>query len=88
MRVIRLKEVLKMTSLSRSTVRRLEEAGRFPARLALSAGVIGWLEGDVIDWLRQRKSSYANSDPASPRGKDIRTPIVIQQVHAEKTLDV
>ena len=57
MRVIRLDEILRITSLSRSTIRRLELAGRFPGRLTLSPGVIGWLESDIIDWLKERQGS-------------------------------
>jgi prophage regulatory protein len=43
-----------MTGLSRSTRWRLERAGRFPRRLRLSANAIGWLEEELLAWLRER----------------------------------
>ena len=52
MRILRLQEVLRMTGLSRSTIDRLEASGRFPARRRPSPRTIGWLEDDVVGWLR------------------------------------
>jgi prophage regulatory protein len=57
MRVMRVKEVVRLTGLSRSTIQRLERAGGFPRRRALSPGAVGWLEDDVVAWLRDRPTS-------------------------------
>jgi len=55
-RILRMKEVRKLTGVSRSTIWRLEKSGQFPRRVALGLSSIGWLKSDVLDWLNQRKS--------------------------------
>lgn len=42
------------TGLSVQTIHRLERAGKFPARLQLGPGRVGWLETDVARWLADR----------------------------------
>jgi predicted DNA-binding transcriptional regulator AlpA len=54
MRIVRLPEVLRLTSLSRSTVWRLERANAFPVRRQLSPGAIGWQEDEIVDWTLRR----------------------------------
>lgn len=51
---IRWPQVRAITGLSRSTVWRLESAGRFPRRRQLGANSVGWLEGEVEQWARSR----------------------------------
>ena len=55
MRVLRIPEVLKLTGLSRTTIWRLESSEGFPLRLRLGPNAVGWLEDDVISWLRSRQ---------------------------------
>lgn len=45
-------ELLTLTGLSLSTVRRLEAAGRFPRRRQLSPRRAGWLASEVAKWMR------------------------------------
>lgn len=54
LRAMRLREVTQATGLSRSTIWRLRREGRFPVARRLSDGVIGWLETDVLQWIRAR----------------------------------
>lgn len=54
-RILRIHEVREKTGLSRTTIWRLERKGDFPARVALSAGSVGWLLSDVDGWLQSRK---------------------------------
>lgn len=56
-RVIRLSEVTRRTSLSRSTVFRLIQQKRFPAAIALSARCRGWYESEVEQWLAERPTT-------------------------------
>lgn len=49
-KIIRIKEVLALTGLSRTTLWRLEKKGQFPARLPLSAGSVGWRMREVQKW--------------------------------------
>ena len=51
-RVLRRDEVVRITGLSASTIRRLELSGRFPQRRVLSANAIGWLSLEIEAWLR------------------------------------
>jgi len=53
-KIIRVKEVLELTGLSRTTLWRLEKKGRFPARLPLSAGSVGWRNSEINDWVASR----------------------------------
>jgi prophage regulatory protein len=52
--IARLAEVESLTGLSRSSVYRLEAAGRFPKRRKLSARLVAWPRGEVIEWLESR----------------------------------
>lgn len=56
-RILRIHEVREKTGLSRTTIWRLERKGDFPARVALSAGSVGWLLSDVDGWLQSRKAA-------------------------------
>lgn len=56
-RLISLKAVMQMTSLSRSEIARREEAGRFPIRVRLSPhprGRVAFLEREVLAWIWKR----------------------------------
>ena len=53
--LLRLKDVLKRTGLSRSTLYRLERAREFPKRRELSKNIIAWGEREVLAWMMNRK---------------------------------
>jgi prophage regulatory protein len=48
-------KICQATKLSRSTIWRLERAGKFPARRQLSANAVGWLRSEVEAWLASRQ---------------------------------
>lgn len=50
-KLIRRKNVIEMTSLSRSTIDRREAEGKFPQRLSLGKNLVAWRLQDVIDWI-------------------------------------
>ncbi len=52
--ILRRKQVEKRVGLSRSTIYAKIAAGEFPAPIALSARVVGWLESDIIAWIESR----------------------------------
>ena len=56
MRFVRMEEVVAWTGLSRTTIWRMEQEGQFPSRRALSAGAVGWLEDEVIQWMKDRQT--------------------------------
>lgn len=53
-RIISMSEAMRLTNLSRSTLWRLQRAGRFPKRISLSPNRVGYLENDVIAWIAAR----------------------------------
>jgi predicted DNA-binding transcriptional regulator AlpA len=54
-RVIGLKTLLGMIPISRTTIWRLERAGRFPKRLQLTANRVGWDVEDIQRWIASKK---------------------------------
>jgi prophage regulatory protein len=46
------RDVLALVPFSRATLRRLEAAGRFPARRRLSPGRIAWIADEVMSWIQ------------------------------------
>lgn len=53
-RLIRLKEVLQLVPLSRSTIYARMAAGTFPKAHDLGGGVVAWYEADILDWIDAR----------------------------------
>lgn len=51
MKIIRVEEVMQRVQLSRSTIWRLEKAGKFPTRVRIGEKAMGWLEADIEQWL-------------------------------------
>jgi prophage regulatory protein len=52
--ILRRPEVSARTGLSSPTIWRLERAGKFPARVQLSANSVGWHESEVEAWIESR----------------------------------
>jgi prophage regulatory protein len=55
--ILRLPRVCEITGLGRSMIYRLEMDGLFPQRIKLTTRTVGWLEGEVHDWIAQRIAS-------------------------------
>lgn len=51
MRMLRIREVIDRTGLSRTTIWRRERSGRFPRRRDLGGGLVGWAEDEIDHWL-------------------------------------
>ncbi len=60
-KIIRLPEVIKETGLSRSTIYLRMSKGDFPQSISLGDRAVGWLQGEVNQWLEQRISARRNS---------------------------
>jgi len=56
-RFLRLAEVKKLTSLSKSAIYVKIANGEFPRPVALSRQCVAWVESEVIEWMNQRLSS-------------------------------
>jgi prophage regulatory protein len=57
--ILRLKQVVSKTGLSKSTIYALLSEGKFPARIQLSARSIGFLESEIDSWIAEKLSSRA-----------------------------
>ena len=55
--MLRLENVKSKTGLSRSTIYRLMDEGRFPHQINLGYRAVAWLESEVDNWLDEKISS-------------------------------
>jgi prophage regulatory protein len=55
--MIKLKEVQKMTSLSRSSIYAYIDKGIFPTQVKLGARSVAWKNEEIIAWLESRISA-------------------------------
>ena len=53
-RILRLSDVIRHTSLSKSSIYRLESLGQFPARIKLSESASGWKSSEIQEWINSR----------------------------------
>ena len=53
-RVLRLREVMFATGLSRSTIYAWMADGRFPQQIKLGPRSVGWRERDIYAWIESR----------------------------------
>jgi len=54
MRILSKRDLKELVLYSPQHVARLEKAGDFPKRVQLGPNRVGWVEGEVLDWLDQR----------------------------------
>ena len=52
--LLRLRDVQRISGLSRSSIYRMEAAGNFPARVKLSERAIAWREAEIHAWISAR----------------------------------
>ena len=54
MRLLDKKRLRELVLYSPQHVQRLEDAGKFPKRVRLGQGRVGWIEEEVLAWLQVR----------------------------------
>jgi prophage regulatory protein len=52
--MLKLKQVQKMTGLSRSTIYAYIDKGAFPKQVKLGERCVAWIEDEVIEWIDTR----------------------------------
>lgn len=65
--IISRKELGELVPYTMTHIARLERAGKFPKRLRLGAGRVGWLLIEVENWINAR---LAERDAPERRGED------------------
>lgn len=54
MRILSKRQVRELVLYSPQHIARLERAGQFPKRVQLGPNRVGWVEGEVLEWLESR----------------------------------
>ncbi len=54
MRILSKRQVKELVLYSPQHVARLEKAGQFPKRVLLGPNRVGWVEDEVLEWLKER----------------------------------
>ena len=62
-RLLRLREVIALTGLSRSTIYRKMRDGTFPDALKIGARAVRWLESEIQAWLAARPRATGDMTP-------------------------
>ena len=52
--IIRLKDVIALTGLSRSTIYLRMVQGKFPKKINLGSRAVGWISSEVNEWIEER----------------------------------
>jgi predicted DNA-binding transcriptional regulator AlpA len=55
------------TNVSRTTIWRLEQGGKFPRRRRISINRVGWVEAEVDDWIASREAVVKSEDQSVDR---------------------
>jgi prophage regulatory protein len=55
--ILNRKEIKVLTNLGNTTLWRLEKEGRFPSKVQLSNGRVGWKRDDVMEWIETREAA-------------------------------
>jgi prophage regulatory protein len=58
--LIRLKQVLARTGMSRSTIYSYMRDGRFPEPVSISTRCVAWIEAEVDRWISDRIATHRN----------------------------
>ena len=57
MKILRLRQVLDLTGLSRSTLYQYMQNQQFTIQVRLWPNIVGWVEDEVVDWIRGEEES-------------------------------
>jgi prophage regulatory protein len=53
MRLIKLKEVMHLTALGRSSIYKMMEEETFPKSINLGIRSVAWVENEVVEWIEE-----------------------------------
>lgn len=67
--ILRLPTVMARVGLSRSTVYLRISQGTFPPPISLGNRAVGWIEGEINDWLNQQIESSRDLGSTNPKSQ-------------------
>lgn len=74
-KLVRMKRVIEMTTLSRTTLWRMVRQGRFPQPVKISRNRVAWREYDVVAWFQTCKPAIiTEEDTTTCPGIDFKKP--------------
>lgn len=53
-RIMRLREIMRITGLSRSSIYAMMDVGEFPKQVPLGLRAVGWIESEIQAWVDER----------------------------------
>ena len=59
MRLLRIREVIDLTGLSRMSIYRFEKRGEFPRRRQVGRNSVRWVDEDILVWISSRPQAAA-----------------------------
>lgn len=65
MRLLSKRQVKELVLYSPQHIARLEAQGKFPRRVKLGQCRVGWVESEVLEWLRERIAERDNPTDSS-----------------------
>ena len=61
--ILKRKEVMKITSLSKTSIYRLMRRGVFPKAVQVTENRVGWRESEINAWLEERFICHSSNPP-------------------------
>lgn len=61
MKLIKLKEVIEITCLTKATIYRMIAEGIFPKQVTIGERAVAWVENEVFDWIEERIAARDDS---------------------------
>lgn len=77
MKFLRLKEVMTLTALSRSSIYKFMAEERFPQTLSLGDRAVAWLESEIEEWMEDKllqRTQEGNGEVLPPKTWPKKTP--------------
>lgn len=59
--ILRMRELTRFIGLSKASIHRMVNAGRFPGSVPLGVAAVGWMRSDVERWIAERVSLRDNA---------------------------
>lgn len=63
------KQVTDLIGLSRTTIWRLERAGKFPRRRQVSTKAVRWNQAEIFEWIESRPLAGEATDDSGDEGR-------------------